>query len=240
MSSLVYVGRVWLMMPLARWCTGGAGDCVNVCLCQVRICQKVYVIVGMALHKLVLGGLCLFASVKSSVLTLICPLLILQIRLMRGSPIQWQINWVRLNLIWRPNNGDPIGNTEALSSDCSLAPISLVVNVLPATSAVRSRFPKNPAVNAGSYTYVYVLKETELEITLSNIFWLCGFKTHDSRWTTRCCCPLKSPAVRWFCLHHLAGSSITYVSAHEYINKVNTVNNGWFCYHQPSRTTLLK
>lgn len=136
MSSLVYVGRVWLMMPLAHWCTRGAEDCVNVCLCQVRICQKVYVIVGITLHKLVLGGLCLFASVKSSVLILICPLLILQIRLMRGSPIQWRINWVRLNFIWHPNNGKPISNTEPLSSDCSLAPISLVVNVLLTTSAV--------------------------------------------------------------------------------------------------------
>lgn len=136
MSSLVYVGRVWLMMPLAHWCTRGVGDCVNVCLCQVRICQKVYVIVGITLHKLVLGGLCLVASVKSSVLILICPLLILQIRLMRGSPIQWHINWVRLKVIWHPNNGKPIGNTEPLSSDCSLEPISLVVNVLLTTAAV--------------------------------------------------------------------------------------------------------
>lgn len=37
---------------------------MNVCLCQVRICQKVYVIAGMSLLALVLGGLCLFASVK--------------------------------------------------------------------------------------------------------------------------------------------------------------------------------
>lgn len=54
----------------------GQEDCVNVCLCQVRICQKVYVIAGITLLKLALGGLCLFASVKSFVLTLICPLLI--------------------------------------------------------------------------------------------------------------------------------------------------------------------
>lgn len=135
MSSLVYVGRVWLMMCKAHWCTWGAGDCVNVCLCQVRICQKVYVIAGISLLELVLGGLCLFASVKSFVLTLICLLLILQIRLMRGPPIRWHINWVRLDLIWHPNNGNPDPNTKPLSSERSLSPISLAVNLLPATSA---------------------------------------------------------------------------------------------------------
>lgn len=40
----------------------GAGDCVNVCLCRVRICQKVYVIAGTRLLEHVLGGLCVFAS----------------------------------------------------------------------------------------------------------------------------------------------------------------------------------
>lgn len=172
MSSPVNVGQVKLMLPLAHWCTRVAGDCVNVCLCQVRNCQKVYVMVGITLHKLVLGGLCLFASVKSSVLTLICPLLILQIRMMRGSPIQWHINWVRLNLIWHPNNG----NTEPLSLNCSLAPISLVVNVLAATSAVCSCFPK--IVNTGPWKQKLSFHSPT---SLNNNFWLCSFQTYGSR-----------------------------------------------------------
>ena len=56
---------------------------------------------------------------------------------MRGPPIRWHINWVRLDLIWNPNNGDSSPNTKPLSSEHSLSPISLAVNLLPATSAAR-------------------------------------------------------------------------------------------------------
>lgn len=139
MSSLVYVGRVWVMMLLAHWCTWGAGDCVNVCLCQVRICRKVYVIVGITLHKLVLGGLCLLASVKSSVLALICPLLILQIRLMRGSPIQRHIigsGWILYDIQIMAtqsatlNRCPPTALLHQLASwwTCSQPPLSILVH----------------------------------------------------------------------------------------------------------------
>lgn len=120
----------------------GHEDCVNVCLCQVRICQKVYVIAGITLLKLALGGLCLFASVKSFVLTLICPLLIPQIRLMRGSlsgGILIGSGWILydIQIIAALN-----GNTKPLSPERSLSPISLVVSLPPTTSAVRSHSQK--------------------------------------------------------------------------------------------------
>lgn len=61
---------------------------------------------------------------------------------MRGPPIRWHINWVRLDLIWHPNNGNPNPNTKPLSPECSLSPISLTVNLLPATSAAFNCFPR--------------------------------------------------------------------------------------------------
>lgn len=78
-------------------------------------------------------GWSLFACVESFVLTLVCP----QIRLMRGPPIRWHINWVRLDLIWNPNTVMASQNphTRPLSSKHSLSPISLTSIQLPASSA---------------------------------------------------------------------------------------------------------